>query len=62
MRKHVISALAPLGLCLAVNSTLADTVTARQPSRAAHPDNVFTRMYPDLPSFAPQTATARAAM
>ena len=62
MRKHVRSALAPLGLCLVVNSTVADTVTARQPSRAAHPDNVFTRMYPDLHSFAPQTATARAAM
>jgi len=62
MRKHVISALAPLGLCLVVNSTLADTVTARQPSRAPHPDNVFTRMYPTLPTFAPQTATARTAM
>ena len=62
MRKHVLSALAPLGLCLFVNSTHADTVVARQPSRAAHPENVFTRMYPDLPTFAPQTATARAAM
>ncbi|MFC5479087.1 peroxidase family protein [Massilia suwonensis] len=62
MRKHLISALAPLGLCLVVNSTEADTVTARQPARAPHPDNVFTRMYPDLPSFAPQTAAARTAM
>ena len=62
MRKHLISALAPLGLCLLVNSTEADTVTARQPARAPHPDNVFTRMYPDLPSFAPQTGAARAAM
>ncbi|THC46356.1 peroxidase [Massilia sp. Mn16-1_5] len=62
MRKHVLSALAPLGLCLVVNSTEADTVTARQPARAPHPDNVFTRMYPALPSFAPQTAAARAAM
>jgi hypothetical protein len=62
MRKHLISALAPLGLCLAVNSAYADTVVARHPARAAHPDNVFTRMYPDLPSFAPQTGTARAAM
>ncbi len=62
MRKQLISALAPLGLCLAVNSAIADTVVARQPARAAHPDNVFTRMYPDLPSFAPQTGTARAAM
>jgi len=62
MRKHVIAALAPLGLCLAVNSAFADTVVARYPARAPHPDNVFTRMYPDLPSFAPQTGTARAAM
>jgi len=62
MRKHVVSALAPLGLCLVVNSTEADTVTARQPARAPHPDNVFTRMYPELPSFAPQTGSARAAM
>lgn len=62
MRKHMISALAPLGLCLVVNSLKADTVVVRQPNRAAHPDNVFTRMYPDLPSFAPQTPTARAAM
>lgn len=62
MRKHVLTALAPLGLWLVVNSTAADTVVALQPSRAVHPDNVFTRMYPDLPPFAPQTATARAAM
>jgi len=52
MRKHVVSALAPLGLCLVVNSTQADTVVARHPNRAPHPDNVFTRMYPDLPPFA----------
>lgn len=62
MRKHLLSAFAPLGLCLVAGSVQADTVTARQPARAPHPDNVFTRMYPDLPSFAPQTAGARAAM
>lgn len=62
MRKQLISALAPLGLCLVADSAAADTVMARHPSRAAHPDNVFTRMYPDLPTFAPQTGTARTAM
>jgi hypothetical protein len=62
MRKHLVAALAPLGLYLAVHSAGADTVTARQPARAPHPDNVFTRMYPELPPFAPQTGTARAAM
>jgi hypothetical protein len=62
MRKHILSALAPLGVCLVAASAQADTVTARHPARAPHPDNVFTRMYPDLPSFAPQTGTARAAM
>jgi hypothetical protein len=62
MRKHFLSALAPLGLSLLATTAQADTVTARHPARPPHPDNVFTRMYPDLPSFAPQTGTARAAM
>jgi hypothetical protein len=62
MRKQLLSALAPLGICLVVHSAKADTVVARHPSRAPHPDNVFTRMFPDLPSFAPQTGTARAPM
>ncbi|MGX4643086.1 peroxidase family protein [Massilia sp. SYSU DXS3249] len=62
MNRRILAALAPLGLCLAVDAAVADTVTARQPSRARHPDNVFTRMYPDLPTFAGQTADARAAV
>ncbi|MDB5746279.1 MAG: Myeloperoxidase, thyroid peroxidase, cyclooxygenase catalytic domain [Massilia sp.] len=62
MNRYVLSALAPLGLCLVVDAAQADTVTARHPSRAPHPDNVFTRMYPDLPTFAGQTSQARTAV
>jgi len=59
MKKQLISSLC---LCLAVEGATADTVVAPRPARAVHPDNVFTRMYPDLPSFAPQTADARRAV
>lgn len=62
MKRHVLAALAPLGLCLAIDGAFADTVTARHPARARHPDNVFTRMYPALPPFASQSANARAAV
>ena len=59
MKQQLISSLC---LCLAVQGATADTVVAPRPARAVHPDNVFTRMYPDLPSFAPQTADARRAV
>jgi hypothetical protein len=62
MYKHVLTVLAPLGLCLAVDGASADTVVAHHPSRAKHPDNVFTRMYPDLAPFAAQTDNARTAV
>jgi hypothetical protein len=62
LKKHVLSVLAPLGLCLAIDAALADTVVARHPKSPRHPDNVFTRMYPDLPPFAAQTDNARKAV
>jgi hypothetical protein len=62
MRRHLVAALAPLGFCLFIDAASADTVNARHPSRARHPENVFTRMYPDLPSFAGQTNDARASV
>lgn len=37
----------------------ADTVNARFPKRPRSPDDVFTRMFPDLPPFAPQTDAVR---
>lgn len=55
MRRHALTALAPLGFCLFIDAASADTVTAR------HPENVFTRMYADLPSYAGQTSYARTA-
>jgi hypothetical protein len=54
--------LAPLGLSLVFDAALADTVTAPHPRFARHPDNVFTRMFPDLPSFAQQSDNARRAV
>lgn len=62
MNKFLVSMLAPMGLCMAVNAATADTVEARFPQVARHPDNVFTRMFPDLPSFARQTDSARQAV
>lgn len=59
MKQQLISSLC---LCLAVEGATADTVVTPRPARAVHPDNVFTRMYPDLPAFAPQTADARRAV
>ncbi|MDB5918372.1 MAG: Myeloperoxidase, thyroid peroxidase, cyclooxygenase catalytic domain [Massilia sp.] len=62
MNKHVLSIFAPLGLCLVIDAATADTVEARYPRFARHPDNVFTRMFPDLPAFAQQTDSARQAV
>ena len=62
MNKHALSIFAPLGLCLAIDAAAADTVEARYPRFARHPDNVFTRMFPDLPGFAQQTGNARQAV
>jgi hypothetical protein len=62
LNKHVLSIFAPLGLCLVIDAATADTVEARYPRIARHPDNVFTRMFPDLPAFAQQTDSARQAV
>jgi hypothetical protein len=62
MKRAFQAAMAPLALCLAIDSAVADTVSARHPSRARHPDNVFTRMYAELPPFALQNDTTRAAV
>jgi hypothetical protein len=51
-----------LGLSPLHNATAADTVVAPSPAHAPHPDNVFTRMFPGLQPFAPQTADARKAV
>lgn len=37
----------------------ADTVDARFPRQQRHPDNMFTRMFPELPPFAAQTDRMR---
>jgi hypothetical protein len=41
---------------------VADTVTAIHPTAARHPENVYTRMFPDLPPFSQQTNDARKAV
>jgi hypothetical protein len=53
-----------LGLMLSfiVNAASGQTVVTPFPAVPPDPDNVFTRMFPDLPPFAEQTDTARRAM
>ena len=51
--------IATLFLC---QSALADTVHARFPRQARDLGNVYTRMFPDLPPFAPQTDQVRNAV
>ena len=46
-------------VALACPPLWADTVDARFPRQKRHPDNVFTRMFPDLPPFAMQTDSVR---
>jgi hypothetical protein len=48
-----------LASMLLTGTVLADTVAAPFPRFAHHPDNVFSRMFPDLPPFAEQTDDAR---
>ena len=48
------SATSDVGLTLGRPRCPADTVTAIHPADAPHPDNVFTRMFPDLPPFFPE--------
>jgi hypothetical protein len=60
--KKLASILTALSGTLALQNLSADTVTAPHPAQARHPDNVFTRMFPDLPPFAQQTDDARKAV
>jgi hypothetical protein len=62
VKKHPLSFLLPLGLCLTAEVAPAETVVALHPQRAQYPDNVFTRMFPDLPAFSEQTDNARKAV
>jgi hypothetical protein len=52
----------PVLAALACIPSWADTVDARFPRQQRHADNMFTRMFPDLPPFAPQTDRVRNAM
>jgi hypothetical protein len=60
--KKLALILTALSGTLALQNLSADTVTATHPAHARHPDNVFTRMFPDLPPFAQQTDDARKAV
>jgi hypothetical protein len=51
-----------LAASLFCQSASSDTVNARFPRQARDPGNVFTRMFPDLPPFAPQTDRVRNAV
>jgi hypothetical protein len=62
MKKSVLILVALFGTWSVADLSEADTVTARHPAAARHPDNVFTRMFPDLPPFAEQTDNARKAV
>jgi hypothetical protein len=53
--------LLPLLAALACAPSWADTVDARFPRQPRHSDNNFTRMFPDLPPFAPQNDSSRSA-
>ncbi len=51
--------LLPVLAALACVPSWADTVDARFPRQQRHADNMFTRMFPELPAFAPQTDRVR---
>lgn len=59
MKHSSSSLLLTLGLSLVLHSVSAQTVVAPFPTSPPHPGNVFTRMFPELPSFAEQTDIAR---
>ena len=54
--------LLPVIAALACMPALADTVDARFPRQPRSPDNVFTRMFPELPPFAAQSDPVRNAV
>ena len=51
--------LFPVLVALACSPAWADTVDARFPRQQRHADNMFTRMFPELPAFAPQSDRMR---
>ena len=51
--------LLPVLAAFACVPSWADTVDARFPREQRHDDNMFTRMFPELPAFAPQTDRVR---
>jgi hypothetical protein len=62
MRKKPFVLFALFGLSSLHDTPGADTVVAAHPAHAPHPDNVFTRMFPGLAPFSPQTDDARKAV
>lgn len=51
--------LLPMLAALACAPVWSDTVDARFPRQQRHADNMFTRMFPELPAFAPQSDRVR---
>jgi hypothetical protein len=62
MKKCAFLLATLLGIWSMAAMSIADTVSAPHPASPRHPDNVFTRMFPDLPSFSQQTNDARKAV
>lgn len=60
MKRNLVLSL--IALVLASVDSKADTVHARFPRDAPSPESVFTRMFPELPPFAPQTDAVRNAV
>ena len=60
--KKLLPVISILGLGLLANSAWADTVNARFPQFPRSQEHVFTRMFPGLHPFAPQTDAVREAM
>jgi len=62
MNKKMLAALAGIGFGILGQIAAADTVNARFPNSPAFQQNVFSRMFGDLPPFAQQTDAAREAV
>ncbi|MCC6715011.1 MAG: peroxidase [Gammaproteobacteria bacterium] len=59
MKTRMLRFVPLLLMTISCQQAFADTVNARFPKRARSPDDVFTRMFPDLPPFAAQTDSVR---
>ncbi len=62
MKKITLTVLSAIALNAYVASVVADTVEGRFPDHPRNKNHVFTRMFKDLPAFAPQTDISRAAV